>query len=259
MKKSKKLIMIGASGHGKVCAEIAELSSRYDEIVFLDDSPVVKKCGKHNVIGTSRDFYKLIDDKTEFFVSIGKFEHRKRIQEKIEIAGGKVATLSHPQAVISEMVTFNIGTVVMPGAVINTGTSIGKGVIVNTSSSIDHDCTVGDWCHISTGTHLAGTVEVGGCCWIGAGATVSNNLSICSNVTVGAGAVVIKSIEESGTYIGVPVRKMDKNSTVCLNTKASEQIRGGIPQYKIKGKKVISFIIMKPLLIAENIQIGRGA
>ena len=32
----KKLVIIGASGHGKVIADIA-LNNQYDEIVFLDD------------------------------------------------------------------------------------------------------------------------------------------------------------------------------------------------------------------------------
>ena len=33
---NKKLVIIGAGGHGKVCAEIAELNG-YKEIVFLDN------------------------------------------------------------------------------------------------------------------------------------------------------------------------------------------------------------------------------
>ena len=44
--------------------------------------------------------------------------------------------------------------------------------------------------------------------WIGAGATVSNNLQICGGCMIGAGAVVIKSITESGTYVGVPAEKI---------------------------------------------------
>ena len=41
---------------------------------------------------------------------------------------------------------------------------------------------------------------------IGAGVTVSNNLCICGNCMIGAGAVVVKDIEVSGTYIGVPAK-----------------------------------------------------
>ena len=41
---------------------------------------------------------------------------------------------------------------------------------------------------------------------IGAGATVKNNTSICGECIIGAGAVVVKNIDQSGTYIGVPAR-----------------------------------------------------
>ncbi len=51
-------------------------------------------------------------------------------------------------------------------------------------------------------------MKVGNGTWIGAGAVVSNNVSICGEVTVGAGAVVVKDITESGTYVGVPARKI---------------------------------------------------
>ena len=55
---------------------------------------------------------------------------------------------------------------------------------------------------------MAGTVSIGAGTWIGAGATVSNNLQICGGCMIGAGAVVIKSITESGTYVGVPAEKI---------------------------------------------------
>lgn len=228
MRESKRLIMIGASGHGKVCAEIAELSGKYDDIRFLDDSPVVKECGKYDVIGVSSDFCQYVNDKTEFFVSIGKFEYRKQIQEKIEAAGGLVATLIHPKAVISESVSVGEGSVVMPIAVINSGTQIGKSVIINTSATVDHDCIVGDWCHIAVGTHICGTVHIGNGCWIGAGAVVSNNLSICNDVVVGAGATIVKNIEESGTYIGVPAKAMKESGVELTDNKASEKNPGGV-------------------------------
>ena len=40
----KKLAIIGASGHGKVVADIA-LKNGYTEIVFLDDNENVLNCG----------------------------------------------------------------------------------------------------------------------------------------------------------------------------------------------------------------------
>lgn len=41
---SKQIVIVGASGHGKVIADIAEKNG-YTEILFLDDNKEVKTCG----------------------------------------------------------------------------------------------------------------------------------------------------------------------------------------------------------------------
>lgn len=189
----KKITIIGASGHGKVVADIAKLNG-YDQIEFLDDDEKLTHCGSYPVIGNSD---KEIDG--DVFVAIGNAAIRERLSE-----GKKMATLIHPDAVISDGVVIGSGTVVMAGTVINPGSLIGCGVIVNTGSSIDHDCIVEDYVHISVGSHICGTVKVGKGTWVGAGATVSNNINICGRCTIGAGAVVIKDIDKPGVYIGVP-------------------------------------------------------
>ena len=38
-----KLVIVGASGHGKVIADIAKLNG-YNDIVFLDDNEAVDEC-----------------------------------------------------------------------------------------------------------------------------------------------------------------------------------------------------------------------
>ena len=205
---NNRLVLVGASGHGKVCAEIAELSEKYREIFFLDDNSFVKKCGAYVVKGPSTDFNQYINEHTEFFVSIGNHEHRQRIQEKIDNAGGIITTLIHPNSIISKDSTIGNGSVVMAGAIINPGTKIGKGVIINTQSSVDHDCLVGNWCHVAVGAHVCGTVVIGNKCWIGAGVVVKNDVAICDEVEIGVGAAVVHSIDEAGTYIGVPVKRI---------------------------------------------------
>ena len=203
----KRIVFVGASGHGKVCAEIAKLNG-YSDIFFLDDDNSVKKCGIYDVQGTTKDIDKYIDENTSFFVSIGNCEHRARIQSEIEHIGGKVATLVHPGSIVSSESVIGTGSVVMAGAVINPCTTLGKGVIVNTGSSVDHDCNIGDWCHVSVGSHVCGTVKVDSKSWVGAGSIIVNNISVCDGCVIGAGAVVVKDIYESGTYIGIPARKV---------------------------------------------------
>lgn len=197
-----KLAIVGASGHGKVIADIARKKG-YREVVFLDDDENVSECGGYPVIGKSIEAQTIAAD---IIVGIGNANIRKRVQESIPEE--KMATLVHPNAVVAEGVVIGAGTVVMAGAVINPGARIGKGCIINTCSSVDHDCSVGDYVHIAVGSHLCGTVIVGDRTWIGAGAIVSNNVSICSDCMIGAGAVVVNDIQESGTYVGVPVKRV---------------------------------------------------
>lgn len=204
----RKLAIIGASGHGRVVADIA-IKNGYNEIFFLDDNESICKCGHYPVIGKSSEIGKWDVD---IIVGIGSSSVRKRIQETID--EGKMVTLIHPDAVVAEDVTIGAGTVIMAGTVINPGTRIGKGCILNTCSSVDHDCKVNDYVHIAVGSHLCGTVSVGDETWIGAGATISNNVSICPNCMIGAGTVVINDIRESGTYVGNPARRIDMEQQV---------------------------------------------
>lgn len=202
----KKLTIIGASGHGKVVADIAKLNG-YEEIVFLDDNENVKVCGMYPVVGKVRE---AVFRDNDIFVAIGNASIRKRIME--QFPGKTFPVLIHPDAVVAEGVKVGKGTVIMAGAIINTDATIGEGCIINTASSVDHDCQVGNFVHVAVGAHLCGTVSVGNETWIGAGVTVSNNISICENCMVGAGSVVVRNVTEKGTYIGVPAKlKINSN------------------------------------------------
>ncbi len=217
----KKLVIIGASGHGKVAADIAKRNG-YEVIVFLDDDESIVECGGYPVVGRSAN---VVHMDTDVIVAIGNAEIRERIQESID--EGRMTTLIHPDAVVAEDVRIGAGTIIMAGTVINPGTKIGRGCIVNTSSSIDHDCVLGDFVHVSVGAHIAGTCEIGKKTWIGAGTTVSNNVNICGNCTIGAGAVVIKDIETAGTYIGVPAKMIEKGGRDNME-KLTQKMGGGV-------------------------------
>lgn len=200
-----RLLIIGASGHGKVAADIAKKRG-YEKIAFLDDDSSVEHCGEYKVIGKTKEAMRWPED--DFVVALGDAIIRERIMENLEKHFLKMISLIHPAAVVADDVRIGIGTMIMAGAVINPGTTIGKGCIVNTGATIDHDCRIGDYCHVSVGSHLAGTVSVAARTWIGIGAIVSNNIEISTGCMIGAGAVVVRDIAESGTYIGVPAIRM---------------------------------------------------
>ena len=206
---NKKLLIIGASGHGKVVADVATKMNCYEEIYFLDDRDEVQNCMQFSVVGKVKDVYNYLGE-ADIFVAIGNAEVRKRMIEDLKNNHATIPTLIHPNSIIGLNVLVGIGTVIMPGTIINPDTKIGEGCIINTSASVDHDCNLGDYTHVSVDAHLAGNVTIGENTWIGVGASIINNISVCENVMIGAGAVVVKDILESGTYIGVPARKMIK-------------------------------------------------
>ena len=200
---SRRLIILGASGHGKVAADIA-VRTGYDEILFLDDNPEVRECLGWPVAGGIAQAEALSGD---FFVAIGSPKTRETLQNRLEDRGKTVVSLIHPAAVIGAAASIGAGTIVMAGAVINPCAVIGRGCIINTCASVDHDCAIEDFVHVSVGAHIAGTVRIGPRTWIGTGATVINNLSVAADCMIGAGATVVRPITEAGTYMGTPARK----------------------------------------------------
>lgn len=201
---AESVVIIGKSGHGKVIADI--ILSRGDNIVgFLDDAfadgetvlgfPLLGKVSDY------RKYYK-----HKFIIAIGN----PYIREKIALSTqAEWYTAVHPRAVVSGIgVRIGPGSVVGANAVINPCSEIGCHCIINTSAVVEHDNRLDDYCHISPGAVLAGTVKIGKFTHIGAGASVINNISIADGCIIGAGAAVTKDITESGTYAGVPARKI---------------------------------------------------
>jgi hypothetical protein len=98
-----RLIVIGASGHGKVVADIAVLNC-YEDIVFLDDDEAIKECASFPVIGKSTEA-----PDGEVFVAVGNPQTRKRLMELYKDRTQPV--LSHPNAVVAGDVVIGSGTV----------------------------------------------------------------------------------------------------------------------------------------------------
>ena len=90
-----KLLIIGASGHGKVVADIALKMNKWKSIAFLDDDESIKSSMGIEVIGKSDDAFKHIND-YDIFVGIGNNTTREKIQEKFEAEGASIPILIHP-------------------------------------------------------------------------------------------------------------------------------------------------------------------
>lgn len=201
------LLILGAGGHGRIVADLAEQLGQFERIAFLDDAYGKVSDGfPWPVLGPISD---LVKHRTEFstaFVAVGDSRQRMLLLALAESHEYAIATLLHPTAFVSRRAALEPGTVVCGGAVVQVGARVGKGCIVNTCASVDHDCVLGVGVHVCPGAHLAGSVIVGEHTWIGIGASINQGLSIGGGVTVGAGAAVVADVKDGSTVVGVPAR-----------------------------------------------------
>lgn len=207
----KSCAILGASGHGKVIAEIAELNG-YHNIVFFDDRWPSLKSVEHWPV--SGDTITLISNVKEYdltVVAIGHNATRCSKQYELSQAGATFGVLVHPSAVISKYTSINAGSVVMANAVVNPFSHIGASCIINTGSTVDHDCKLDKGVHISPGVNLAGGVEVGKNTWIGIGSQVKQLVVIGCDSVVGAGSTVVNNVPNFKTVVGSPAHEFIKS------------------------------------------------
>ncbi len=200
----KKIYIYGASGHGKVIADIARACG-YEIEGFVDDDPLKTEfCGYPCIRGGQ------MEQTIAVAVAIGGNKARKAVFERLKSDGYSLPALTHPTAVVSPSASVGEGSVVMPLCVINAYASIGVGCIINSGGIVEHDCTIGDFVHISPNAALAGGVSVGDMSHIGIGATVIQLIKIGKECTIGAGAAVVSDISDGATAVGVPAKVIIK-------------------------------------------------
>jgi sugar O-acyltransferase (sialic acid O-acetyltransferase NeuD family) len=202
----KRLAILGASGHGKVVADIAGQMGDWDEIVFFDDFKPVGcvVSGLWDVLGDASDMALRVNDFDGVIIGIGDNCVRLDMTIRMLKSGARLVSVVHPRACVSPLAKVAVGSVVMAGAVVSSDASIGMANIINTGSTVDHDCLLSDGVHISPGANLAGCVTIGACSWIGIGSSVKQQVSIGCNVIVGAGSVVVNDVPDDVTVIGCP-------------------------------------------------------
>ena len=127
---TKELSIVGASGHGKVVADIAEQLGFI--IKFYDDAYPNKTTIDHwPILGSSSDLiasnHNNFRQFTNVVVAIGDNNIRFQKIGQLQENGFNLITLIHPSAVVSRYAEIENGTVIFPRAVINAFARIGLG------------------------------------------------------------------------------------------------------------------------------------
>ena len=185
----KRLLIIGAGGHGHALAEAA--AGDFAVIGFLDDAfPTLNQVSGFPVLGKLADFSDfnhLIDC---VIIAFGNNALRQRLALELKKTGVRLASVIHPKAIISPSASIGEGVAVMAGAVVGSASYLGDGVIVNCNAVVDHDCRVGSFAHLGIGALMAGGATLGALAWMKAGSILSVGTKIADEVVLQPGEVV---------------------------------------------------------------------
>jgi len=203
LKLSNDLIIVGAGGLGNSVYWTAKNNGQWKNIFFLDD--ILTKEDNPLIVGTFNDREKFRE--SEFIVAEGTNNIRKKILEMLIYENFKVTKLiSKLSNIISSKI--DIGSIVLNQVFINRNCAIGKGVIIHDHVYIGHDCVFDDYTHISPSVSIAGKVKIGKNSLIGIASTLIENVIISDNIIIEASSLVLKELKESGTYAGLPLKKI---------------------------------------------------
>lgn len=204
-----RLAIVGASGHGKVVAETAELVG-WKQLTFFDDAwPTLPSGFQWRVEGGTNELLQRSHEFASVVIAIGDNQIRSEKQRELSSLGFSFASLVHPHATVSPSAHIGAGTVIFARAVVNACADVGEGCIINTGAIVEHDCSVDSFTHISPNAVLAGGVRVGEGSWIGASASVKQRISIGANSIVGMGGVVLRDVMDNSAVAGNPARVIE--------------------------------------------------
>lgn len=147
-------------------------------------------------------------DEYEVLIAVGNPKDRFDLVQKLP-KETKYFTFIDPSAIIMDKnIEIGEGSIICAGTIITTNVKIGKHAHLNLQTTIGHDCEIGDYFTTAPGAKISGNCKIHDCVYIGTNASIREKISIHSFSTIGMNAAVVKSIEESGIYVGVPAIKI---------------------------------------------------
>lgn len=194
-----KLALFGYGGHAKeVAAQIGQ-----GVTFFVDDEYV------NEVTKPISEF-----DPSEYvmMVAVSDCIDRSAIVNRLP-KETEYFTFIHPTALIlDDEIIIGEGSFIGANSILTTNIQIGNHAILNRGNHIGHDCIIGNYFSAMPGSIVSGNVHIGNCVYLGTNSSIIEKKYLLHDIVIGANSVVIRDITESGTYVGVPVKKIEKQN-----------------------------------------------
>jgi sugar O-acyltransferase (sialic acid O-acetyltransferase NeuD family) len=208
----KRLAIIGSEDLACQIAHLAADQHLYQISGFFDDFKPKGSCVSNiPILGGIEDVQQAFNDQLfdEIIIGIG-YNHILFRNDLFERFQGDIpfGSVIHTSSYIDKTVTIGKGTVIFPGCTIDMQVEIGNNCLFYNGCNIAHDTSVSNNTIFSPGVNIAGFCKIGAHVLLGIGSVLSDNIVITEKVRTGAGTVVVNSIVDSGTYVGVPAKKI---------------------------------------------------
>jgi sugar O-acyltransferase (sialic acid O-acetyltransferase NeuD family) len=205
------IIIIGASGHGKVLADIVEQEGRYRLAGFVDATvPAGTEFFGYPVLGREKDLPGLAEKMGlgGCLVAVGDNWSRMQCVVKVKGLAPELPFVStvHPSARIARGAVVGAATAVMAGAVLGPDVRVGEFCIVNTGACLDHDGVMEDFSSLAPGVVAGGNVRIGTGSAVSLGVRLIHGVTVGAHSVVGAGATVLEDIPDRVLAHGTPAR-----------------------------------------------------
>lgn len=187
----RKLLIIGAGGHGRSLAEAVLGSEEFLIACFLDDAfPQLKCVWNIPVLGKVDDFARWRGIADCAVVAIGNNAVRLGVARQLQGNGFELATVIHPSAIVSPTAMIGTGGAIMAGSIVGTEARLGEGVIVNCGAVVDHHCQIGNYGHLGVNAAMAGGAILGALAWMQAGSVLGYGVEIAEGRVLMPGEAV---------------------------------------------------------------------
>lgn len=212
----KPIVIVGAGGMGRdtqwLIERINEEDLTYEILGYIDDG--IKKdtvVDGYKVLGGMEVLEQYNDtQKLSVAFAIGNAKIRKKLAEKcLKNPKLEYPNLIDPSVISSKRVQLGMGNIICTSVIITTNIEIGNFNLICNRSIVGHDDTIGNYNTLYPGVLLSGDVHLKTQTEIGTGSQIIQGTNITDQVIAGAGSTIIRDIEEAGTYVGSPVRRVN--------------------------------------------------
>lgn len=187
----RRLLIVGAGGHGRSVAEAAMTTGIYEVAGFVDDAADgVAPILTFPLLGTTADLsaYRMHGDFA--IVAIGNNLLREALCNQLLAAGFELVTVVHPRAIVSPSAVIGHGSAIMAGAIVGTEAWLGCGVIINCGAVVDHHAQVQDFGHLGVNACMSGGSVLGRHAWMQAGSALGYGVRVADNAVLAPGTAL---------------------------------------------------------------------